>query len=123
MIEQFVTLEIAEELKKLGFNEKCLGFYYKKQFELLESYDSVKYRCDNGVKAPLWQQAFEFMRKNEIYINYNGNDFYTSFNMTSPVMQIISHEFERNTKNHYSIAREKCILKAIEILKKKKIYE
>ena len=40
MEEIFVTYEIALELKELGFNEPCFGFYYNKNnFEIAKILD------------------------------------------------------------------------------------
>ena len=75
MNEQFVSSEIAEKLKKLNFNEACLGWYeYDEDGEFLTLLSGVrgnkKYRhingyfgvhlCDltkNKTLAPLYQQA------------------------------------------------------------------
>lgn len=81
MNEQFVSSEIAEKLKKLNFNEACLGWYeYDEDGEFLTLLSGVrgnkKYRhingyfgvhlCDltkNKTLAPLYQQAQKWLRE------------------------------------------------------------
>ena len=59
MKKQFVTYEIALKLKELGFNEKCLAYYE----ETLGNYPLIitHYEEDLYLKAPLWQQAIDWL--------------------------------------------------------------
>ena len=74
MEKQFVTYEIAKELKSLGFDEECFGFFYNEQdFEIAISKAVDKICKDfNLIKRPLWQQAIDFLREHYNYnITYN----------------------------------------------------
>ena len=54
MNKQFVTYEIAIQLKELGFNEPCFGGFDER--------DELQYHhiSSKDLKAPLWQQAIDF---------------------------------------------------------------
>ena len=58
MEKEFVPYELAVKLKKLGFDEECLSYYFNKQlsFGSKTSYGEV-------VEAPLFQQAFRWFRE------------------------------------------------------------
>jgi hypothetical protein len=61
MNKEFVTYEIALELKELGFNEPCFGVYATKDGYVRKSaYD------ENG-DAPLYQQAFRWFEEKYSY--------------------------------------------------------
>ena len=54
--KNFISYDLALKLKELGFNEECFGVYYNKDGDV-RIYDG-KEKGD----APLWQQAFKFIR-------------------------------------------------------------
>lgn len=56
----FVTYEIAKKLKDLGFNEPCIGWF--SEMGLLKIYD-YQISVSSYTKAPLWQQAEEWLFK------------------------------------------------------------
>lgn len=59
--KEFVPYELALELKQLGFDEPCLGYYIANT--LFISNDNVYNSTDIPViKAPLYSQAFRFFR-------------------------------------------------------------
>ena len=81
MKEQFVTFNIASKLKELGFDEPCLGLYYKidtdngkdwlldfprldykdnKHSSILELFNTN----ENCITVPLWQQVIEWLKVN-----------------------------------------------------------
>jgi hypothetical protein len=71
MEKEFVPYEIALELKKLGFDEPCLGVYnHQGQLILMtqEDENSIEVYKNSYVKlgkqyaVPLWQQAFDWFR-------------------------------------------------------------
>lgn len=59
MEKHFVPYELSIELKELGFDEICYGFY--------DDSDNQKVVCnypsDGFNSALLWQQAFDFIRE------------------------------------------------------------
>lgn len=72
--KEFVPYEIALELKELGFNEPCFGYYYgNKTFSLIKQYEigvfdtnSTTNRYDGHGERPtaiLYQQAFRYLYK------------------------------------------------------------
>lgn len=60
MTKEFVSYEIAVELKKLGFKEPCLGAFNDKK-EILSGY--CKTVPKGFLKVPLYQQAFRWFRE------------------------------------------------------------
>ena len=67
MKEQFVPYEQALALKELGFDEECFGYYYldsNNKSGLTQPQSSFKrWYTGKEVLAPLWQQAFDWFRK------------------------------------------------------------
>ncbi|MCW8311457.1 hypothetical protein K7A41_09500 [Sphingobacterium sp. InxBP1] len=67
MENQFVPYELAVKLKEMGFNESCFAYWRKPDnIQLI----GVEYLLANQImsrpsyiKAPLWQQAFDWFRK------------------------------------------------------------
>jgi hypothetical protein len=70
MNKEFIPYEQALNLKELGFDEPCFGYYnttWSKQNELLfpqyagelENWNEMTHLCS----APLYQQAFRFFRE------------------------------------------------------------
>ena len=86
MKEQFIPYEDAMALKALGFNEKCFAMYrYNKSLRIGKIGEPLEYvknsygagkKCD-GIAAPLWQQAFEWIKK-EYGISINNTSNITS---------------------------------------------
>lgn len=92
MEEQFVPYELALKLKELGFDEKCLGFYYQAietEWFDFRSGGNVIFNEGNPIilnysgkiglerdeiylcKAPLWQQAFDWFREEKELLNHS----------------------------------------------------
>ena len=150
MEKQFVTYEIALKLKELGFNEKCLASYYtddernydkgdiydcRRKLSSSIDFDPFKEEFDNFyinsnetyyVSAPLWQQVIDWFRE-----KYNLDVY------TEPTYSLIEYSFKiisvqgkskrqeywddmAKTYKSYQEAREKAILKAIELCQKEK---
>ena len=63
MQNEFLNYDLSVELIKLGFDKKCLAWY---NFEVFTMYGEdlllESYCKDYGIIAPLWQQAFDFIR-------------------------------------------------------------
>ena len=70
MQKEFVTYELSNDLKELGFNEPCLAIYSGESFRLnsvipirknseLNFFEDIK----TQVAAPLWQQAIDWFRE------------------------------------------------------------
>lgn len=71
MKNEFVPYNIALAMKELGFDERCLGYYYNYKgdwrLEYEDSYDYGEYEAI--IYAPLYQQAFRWFR--EVYFEYS----------------------------------------------------
>lgn len=132
MKEQFVTYEIAQKLKDLGFNKECLAHYKTTlgfdnvEFNICKSnYNSGKYVSipeDFHVDAPLWQQVIDWFRekfKYHIEIQspdyQNENDFYWTIHVVKKI-----GVFGDGSSDNYYEAREQAILKAIELCQKER---
>lgn len=71
MKKQFIPYRLALKLKELGFDERCLASYWKTVTDTILFETEAEYECsassriyDSEIKAPLWQQAFDwFMEK------------------------------------------------------------
>jgi hypothetical protein len=67
MKDQFVTFEIAKELKELGFDEPCLARFNKSKFQMNRLRDWYKHNSGEIDKiylsAPLWQQVINWFRE------------------------------------------------------------
>lgn len=71
-IKDFVPYELALELKKLGFNEPCFGYYYtlnRKDWRFAEKNEYLRLDDDISIGgeftllAPIYYQAFRFFRE------------------------------------------------------------
>jgi hypothetical protein len=61
--EQFVTKEIAQQLRDVGYNEECFGYYQNAELIInaLSNYELDKHNL--GISAPLWQQVIDWLRE------------------------------------------------------------
>ena len=143
MIKQFTTYKIALELKKLGFDEKCPYWYVHSSFhkegegDLGDSFrwvrnsDHIENDGDERiwVTAPLWQQAIDWLReKHRLYIGvlpYRDDStelcwYYTLVDDSEPMYNILLNDIDLSCSDNFNLyqnAREKAILKAIELIK------
>ena len=65
MEKEFVSYEIALELKQLGFDEPCIGKFYYNQLEIggIWTNNDFKEDPDIFISAPLHQQVFRWFRE------------------------------------------------------------
>lgn len=114
MKDQFIPCELALELKELGFDELCFGYYTHN--EKLCRYDSTSTNVEftpcihkniynSYCLAPLWQQAFDWLwNKTGRYIIPIPND--------DKEWLCMGNKFKT-----YEEARLECLKKLIEIVK------
>jgi hypothetical protein len=118
MEKEFVPYDIALTLKKLGFDEKCLGIYYNAEDGVVYSDPTWKLLIggkanENNeweVKAILYQQSFRWFReKHGLYhqIGWFGGDKY----LCGITPSSYTAEFET-----YEEAELACLRKLIEIV-------
>jgi hypothetical protein len=68
MIKEFVPYELALELKQLGFDEPCVGYYhlnegYTKVYAFCYFNEPKRYESDSAVLTPTFSQAFRWFRE------------------------------------------------------------
>ncbi len=147
MNKEFIPYEQALELKELGFNEECFGFYTLEgcYFPNTTELNSLSYAC----ASPLYQQAFDWFRKQvypQIVINEKGDyvqgmlsllplvyhntyvihvikasTSYTIDNFSGAQIPSYetAHKFNGNAVPTYEEAQLECLKKLIEIAKNK----
>ena len=126
MKKEFATYEISLELKGLGFDEPCLGFWNDyKRLDFSIFVDKNK----NLLKAPLWSQVIDWLReKHDIHID-NGWCVSDPFCNSQSEYGINGYDkvkdeyFVRDFSVDYYIAREMSVLKSIEYIKTLEIIE
>jgi hypothetical protein len=126
MKNQFVSYEIAKELKKLGFKENCFGVYGNYPEEFVFSIDALK-MCEIDDKltlAPLWQQVFcWFIDEHQLngipYYNITGKWDYNIQRVESGLLtgQVTGYLAMRDT---YPEILEACIWRLIDKIKERK---
>ena len=127
MKTEFIPYEQALELKELGFDEKCLGYYHNilgstnanlfiKETSK-ELYSRIKIPEDSYTLAPIYQQAFRWFReKYRLYpeIIYSARDKHWVCQWSDSI------GFELlGSYSTYEEAELACLKKLIEIAKNK----
>jgi hypothetical protein len=131
MEKEFLPYTLALELKELGFDEKCYGyftrdeeFFYFDVDDLSSAYtknmDNLVVNSVNGLEctAPLYQQAFRWFReKHWLYPSIISHD------VDNHIFTIVGEENyesddEQDNFNTYEEAELACLKKLIEIVKK-----
>ena len=122
MQKEFITYEQALELKELGFDEPCFGYYnitWSKQNELLfpqyagelENWNEMTHLCS----APLYQQAFRWFREKYNIISSTRTHFNEEFFYEIYVDAM--NEITSGYYNTYEEAELACLKKLIELAK------
>ena len=83
MEEQFVTYEIAKQLKEKGFDWHCLAVYMNSEFQIPRGFGMAiitKEHMDvlkgKAIFAPLWQQVIDWLRINyRMYVEVEKTTF------------------------------------------------
>ena len=120
--KNFVPYTLAIKLKELGFDEPCFGYWYTEQ----ESYKKVDIQIStidflsdeqDYILAPLWQQAFDWMReKHDLqYWLHDGGMLGKTF------IKITGYKHDKfymssSEPMEYEEAQEQCLIKLIEIV-------
>lgn len=116
MEKEFVPYELALKLKELGFDDVCLA-HFNDSRELKYNTEPVRLCKPLFINAPLWQQAFDWLR--ETYELIYVIDYYDKFMWTYDIVnikgntQVDSNEEDYNT---YEEARLECLKKLIKII-------
>ena len=138
MEKEFIPYEQALELKELGFNEPCFGwfrstlipsnfteFFLETEFGMNESpSDWVNSNfLDEACSAPLYQQAFRWFRE-----KYNLKSWIQEHTTDTFIYEIRPHkltDYKEGEVYVYKIPEEAelhCLKKLIEIVKHKNNY-
>ena len=126
MQKEFVPYELAVKLKALGFDEYCMGAcYYEFKHRgtinmLLHTPDSIE--PADGVKAPLFQQAFRWFREkgykpnivNDVSASKDGF-YYFDIWLSGQILWETDYIFTT-----YEEAELACLTKLIEIVEQQK---
>ena len=137
MTKEFVPYEQALELKELGFDEPCFGwfrstlipsnfteFFLETEFGMNESpSDWVNSNfLDEACSAPLYQQAFRWFREK---YNYNHSIVFTKHpfgtNEYQYMILLEDGEYVETNFKTYEEAELACLIKLIEIVKTKQL--
>lgn len=114
MKNEFVSYEIASELKELGFNEPCFATYQYPSKDLVRvDADSEGVRNSNFVRftsAPLYQQVFTWFRE-----KYGVHAFPKKFD--EKTWWVEWGDWNSSICETYKEAELTCLQKMIEIVK------
>ena len=128
-----VSLDIAKELKEIGFNEPCHFYYQNDYSEYLKAGDPNKYHIisdslaanrknanhnnsDIAISAPSWEEALAWFRAKDYYGNLEATSKGTSAYIFHPELE--NGEFwDFAYKESYEEAREALLLKLIDLYK------
>ena len=120
MEKEFIPYQTALELKELGFNQPCFGWWFADE-EMLIIDKSTKSTSENIIQAPTFSQAFRWFR--EVYGLHGGNtistNMWTTFSFyidDIPNKNPIATHLDFNTPEEAELA---CLKKLIEIVKNK----
>jgi hypothetical protein len=139
MKKEFIPHAQALELKELGFNKPCVGYYEndvlilcydsKQDYELLLCYDSKQdYELLLNCAAPLYQQAFRWFReKYNLYQDistfvwdYDKKQLgFTIRTYLNPLNLDTEKKVHLEVYESYEEAELECLKKLIEIVKNK----
>jgi hypothetical protein len=130
MKKEFVPYEIALELKELGFDEPCFGYYWIHDKELILNlntpFQGYHKGFDGSISAPTFSQAFRWFREKQeldgiVYKSIEG----TYYSWITKVGSNIHNHYEFCNKDliyykTYPEAELACLIKLIEIVKEVK---
>ena len=133
MKKEFLSYDLALELKKLGFDESCFAFYGLSRDDYktirLSIFQNLKtdylpdvHHLDVTCDAPLYQQAFRFFREKymlsgEIYIFKN----IWNFDIEDINNSIQLYTSDITSYSTYEEAELECLVKLIDIVKKQNV--
>jgi hypothetical protein len=129
MEKEFIPYEQALELKELGFDEPCFGYYHEDKSltytNMVSQNTNSFWKINNKViTAPLYQQAFKWFRDKKLSdasINRHG-EADGGYSYRWEIVYEYGVYEERHFKmgyNTYEEAELACIIKLIEIVKTK----
>ncbi len=133
LASKFVDFDSAHQMKKLGFNEKCIGYFENERKNLVVKFDNSELTEQQAIRpklysywstnkelpqwataAPLWQDAFEwFDKKYNLYPQFQKTtNGYVYFIFTN------SDQFEECFDNDLKM-KKACLKKLIALASEK----
>ena len=138
MEKEFVPYKQALELKELGFNQPCFGYYTgdKKHLQLRPNMGRINEPSDDVPTAPTFSQAFRWFREKYGLIGYIQTSYVThevvnnrnipctpriefTFGITNTIGKNIFSSFKQGSLKTYEEAELEGLKKLIEIFKQK----
>ena len=121
-----VSLEIAQQLKEIGFKEKCLCYWHEYFHRIECSTDDEDRLCpeyydyntdESTTSLPTWEQVFEWFRDRKYYGTLNtykdGFSFYCEINYNNQYIKVYSKTYEE--------AREELVKALIQTYKNEQL--
>lgn len=122
-MKDFVPYEQALELKKLGFDEPCFGFYERDKELIIQECEITDFHFDSlQCIAPTFSQAFRWFREKGYRFNIvSGESVNMMYKYWFDVWLNAQFMFETDyIYNSYEEAELACLIKLIEIIKQLK---
>jgi hypothetical protein len=125
--KDFAPYQPSLDMKELGFDEPCFGYYNVSNQELIEDLSNNRTGNDDSrwASAPLYSQAFRWFREKynlNVFIQ-NGTSSWMAFIGNTPSYIPFVDEVEGSNEfkghNTYEEAELACLNKLIEIVKNK----
>ena len=132
MDKEFVTYEQALNLKELGFDEPCFGYYNMVNHSGKFQFDTrIWENSDDYIEAPTFSQAFRWFREKYVLLGFiepaNGYEDKSlfAFYICDDEQNIVddSHSYSKDSSLHFKTYEEAelaCLIKLIEIIKEDK---
>ena len=121
MEKEFLSYDLALELKELGFEEPCFGFYRKEKLYLCD-YKNVNEEKISIISAPFYQQVFRFFReKYGLHYIICKNIQMDGYGYREVILIPYMEENENTIFKTYEEAELACIRKLIEIAKEQNV--
>ena len=113
----FVPYQIAVDMKSIGFDEPCFGFYRKEKLYLCD-YKNVNEEKISIISAPLYQQVFRFFREKYTLLSFVDID--SSYRIYCDDIKF-DLDIDSRIFKTYEEAELECLKKLIEIAKEQNV--
>ena len=120
MEKEFVPYVLSKQIKQLGFNEECFGYYV--DVEVANPFLVINRISDTQggyfTLAPLWQQAFRFFREKYKLLSFVDID--NSYRIYCDDIKF-DLDIDSRIFKTYEEAELECLKKLIEIAKEQNV--
>jgi hypothetical protein len=127
-----VSLEIAKELKEIGFKDKCLCYWHEYFHRIECSTDDEERLCpeyydyntdESTTSLPTWEQVFEWFREKGYHgvIAAKGEDGENEYSYCIDYLNELSSDFEQDSHLTYEEAREALVKALIQTYKNEQL--